>query len=219
MRDRLFRITGIVMMVLGAGILALVAAYWGYGLVAQARINAQIAQQTPQVKEEPPAFLPRGEVKPLVGSPDLPSATWIKIPSIEVDSKVVELGTVLENGQLVYQTPDHAVGHYIGSADAGETGNVVMYGHISSPLKGEGNVFRRLPEIKPGDEVFLTSAAGRFTYVVVKTVIVTPDRTDVMDQTQDARLTLLTCYPDWVYSHRFIAVAMLTAFEPAVRGL
>lgn len=211
MSDRLWRILGIVMMVFGVGLLALVGAYWGYNWLASSQVNAQ-------VKAEPPVFLPRGEATPASANPDRPPATWIKIPSIEVDSKVVELGTVLENGQLVYQTPDHAVGHYIGSADAGEQGNVVMYGHISSPLKGEGNVFRRLPEIKPGDEVLLTSAAGDFTYTVVKTMIVTPDRVDLMDPTPDARLTLITCYPDWVYSHRFIAIAMLTGFVPARGG-
>ena len=146
-------------------------------------------------------------------SPNMPSAERIRIPSIGVDAKVVELGIKLERGQWVWETASHAVGHLLGSADPGEMGNVALTGHISSPVKGEGSVFASLPRVKEGDWIFVESQAGAFAYRVKEIRLVGPTDVEVLYPTSSETLTLITCYPDLVYSHRLVVVAT-PAFLP-----
>jgi LPXTG-site transpeptidase (sortase) family protein len=143
----------------------------------------------------------------------------VRIPSIGVDSPVVELGTVLdEKGQWVWETPKHAVGHHRGTAGPGEAGNMVLSGHISSPVRGEGNVFAALPRVKLGDELVVETKRGRFLYRVVTRRVVEPDAVDVMAPTEAAMATLITCYPDWVYSHRLVLTAEPLGYQPGDRS-
>jgi LPXTG-site transpeptidase (sortase) family protein len=44
-------------------------------------------------------------------------------------------------------------------------------------------------------------------YVVVETKTVTPDAVDVLDPTDKAMVTMITCVPDGIYSHRLIVRA------------
>lgn len=137
-----------------------------------------------------------------------PPATWIVIPKIEVDSRVVELNIKMENGAPVWETPNHAVGHYAGTANPGEIGNVAMAGHMRSPVKGEGMVFNRLPELTAGDEVILTNGEGQeFDYAVTEVRVALPTETSILDPTPDETLTLMACVPDWVFSHRLVVTA------------
>ena len=71
----------------------------------------------------------------------------LQIPSIDLDSKVVAVGTKTDDkGRLLWETAAFAVGHHKGSGLPGESGNVVLSGHISSPR--EGNVFNKLPQVE-----------------------------------------------------------------------
>ncbi|MBI4498338.1 MAG: class D sortase [Chloroflexi bacterium] len=155
---------------------------------------------------------------PFVSRVPFPPAQQVQIPRLEIDSHIVELGTKVQDGQLVWETPKWAVGHHKGTANPGEIGNAVFSGHISSPLSNEGNVFQRLPEIQLGDEIIVTSDLGTFFYRVTETKVVTPDRIDVMDPTPEPVITLITCVPDWVYSHRLIVTAKPYRWEYAAPG-
>lgn len=143
---------------------------------------------------------------PFVSKADFPAVTRVQIPRLEIDSRTMELGTVVENGELVWETPKHVVGHHQGTANPGETGNMVLSGHISSPRRKEGNIFQRLREIKPGDEVIVTSDLVTVVYRVAETRVVEPHQVEVMDQTAEPIVTLITCVPDWVYTHRLIVI-------------
>jgi LPXTG-site transpeptidase (sortase) family protein len=134
-------------------------------------------------------------------------ANRIIIPAIEVDSRVVELGIIFEDGEWQWERPVHAVGHLKGTADPGQTGNIVMSGHISSPIRGEGQVFKRLPEIKVDDVVVLYTPIRAFAYQVVAKKVVLPTELSVLKPTPDETLTLITCVPDYIYSHRLIVTA------------
>ena len=81
-----------------------------------------------------------------------------------------------------------AVGHIRGTASPGEGGNVGLAGHRDT-------FFRRLREIRSGDEVRLTTLDGRFSYRVTSTSIVLPDDSHVLQDTPAPSLTLVTCYP------------------------
>jgi sortase A len=130
----------------------------------------------------------------------------IIIPTIGVDAKVVALGVRTNaRGELEWETAAFAVGHHAGSANPGEGGNIVLSGHISS--LNEGAVFKRLPELQHGHGVILMTATQSYLYQVESTRVVLPQEVSVMDPTDREQVTLITCVPDGVYTHRLIVTA------------
>lgn len=144
-----------------------------------------------------------------------PAASRIVIPAIGVDAPAVELSVVWDGDSRVWQRPKNSVGHHHGTANPGEIGNSVMSGHINSPIRGEGKVFQRLPEIpqliKNGDivEVFVYTPAKTYVYQVVKTDVLKPEDLDVFTPADKPTLTLITCVPDLVFSDRLVITALL----------
>jgi sortase A len=140
-------------------------------------------------------------------SPALPARRVI-IPTIGVDSKVIQLGTRLDRaGNLAWETAPFAVGQHKGLAGPGEIGNMVLSGHISSPA--EGAVFHQLPDLKTGDGIIVATEERQYLYRVIDVKTVKPDQVSVLDQTPDPNLTLITCVPDKIYSHRLVVTARL----------
>jgi len=144
---------------------------------------------------------------PAIPRPDLPSR--IVIPSIALDAKVVEVGIVVEKAKPVWDTAAFAVGFHRGTALPGTRGNAVMAGHISSPVSKRGDVFRRLPEVRINDRVQVYVGERRVTYEVTEVRVVAPTAVQVMSQTPDATLTLITCYPNNDFSKRLVVVGKL----------
>ena len=104
----------------------------------------------------------------------------ISIPRLDVSTIVLEGvdATTLRLG----------AGHIPETAVPGEHGNVGIAAHRDS-------FFRALKDIRKNDIVRLETLDGTFQYRVDWTRIVTPDATEVLDDTGDAELTLVTCYP------------------------
>jgi sortase A len=122
----------------------------------------------------------------------------IEIPKIGVKDAVVE-GTTDDD---LRKGP----GHYAGSAQPGQLGNVAIAGHRTT----YGAPFGRLNELQVNDEIFVTTGAGRFRYVVSKApFVVLPTQREVVAPTKDAELTLTTCHPRYQASHRLIVQARL----------
>jgi sortase A len=176
---------------------------------AAASDTSDTAVATPS-GEEPAVFAAKQEATPAPGVQPGMLPVKLRIQSIGLnDAKVIEVGTAVEKGVLVWVTADHAVGHHMGTAVPGQTGNCVLSGHISSPVRGQGNIFHSLPSLadKIGSTASVQVADGSWHhYQIVGTNVVTPAETWVTDPTPTPVLTLLTCVPDGVYSHRFLAV-------------
>jgi sortase A len=135
-------------------------------------------------------------------------ARRIVIPTIGLDSKVIQLGTRLDrNGQIAWETAPFAVGQHKGMAGPGQNGNMILSGHISSP--SEGAVFHSLPELQVGQGVVIATEERQYLYRVTDVKTVTPDQVSVLDQTPDPTATLITCVPDGIYSHRLVVTARL----------
>jgi sortase A len=130
--------------------------------------------------------------------------TRVVIPSIEVDSKVVEVGwDVLQQGEqqvAVWQVAEYAVGQHRGSANPGEGGNVVMAGHVG----GYGKVFKDLYYVNPGDQITIYSAGQQYLYTVQERLLVTEEGVSAEQHVANAQLiaptdhevvTLVTCWP------------------------
>lgn len=86
------------------------------------------------------------------------------------------------------KTLRRAVGHVPGTALPGAPGNVAIAGHRDT-------FFRGLRKIQPGDEITLTTLNGAAHYRVDSTQVVEPGNVSVLDNSADAILTLVTCYP------------------------
>jgi len=80
------------------------------------------------------------------------------------------------------------VGHYAGSVLPGEPDNAVLSGHRDT-------VFRRIGELRVGDELIVKFPHGTFVYEIQKTWVTKPnDRTVIVPHGKPV-LTLTTCYP------------------------
>ena len=141
--------------------------------------------------------------------------TRIAIPLIGVDSAISELAIVNVGDSREYETPKNLVGHIPQSPNPGELGNAWYFGHLESPIRGEGSVFKRLPEIpdllRDGDDVFveLDAEDGRtYLYKVSRTEVMHADELRLYDAAQ-AQLTLVACVPRLVYDHRIVVTAEL----------
>ena len=86
-------------------------------------------------------------------------ALSIQIPLIGVDSKIENLSIVEKDGVKAYENPKNVVGR-IATNDKFKTSVPGwFFGHLESPIKGEGNVFHNLPEVaqhlRNGDPVYI----------------------------------------------------------------
>src|SRR5215469_11925976 len=81
-----------------------------------------------------------------------------------------------------------AAGHIEGTALPGLSGNMGIAAHRDT-------FFGPLREIRPDDVITVRTLSGIYTYVVKSTEVVTPTDVWVLQQTTDAELTLVTCYP------------------------
>jgi sortase A len=147
-----------------------------------------------------------------------PTPPRLEIPKIGLSAGISEvIWRVVEtnDGPLgVWDTVETGVGHHQGSAQPGERGNVVISGHS----RGQGS-FAQLAELASGDEVVLVAEDGRsYLYRVVEMVTVAEVGASLEERrahaqymlpTDDARLTLITCWPPWAYTHRLIVIARL----------
>ena len=97
------------------------------------------------------------------------------------------VSTIVREG-IDPQTLRLAVGHIPGTARPGESGNIGLAGHRDT-------FFRRLQNIRVGDDLRLTTAEGSYVYRVSSTSIVSPKDTSALDETTRPSLTLVTCYP------------------------
>jgi sortase A len=174
---------------------------------------------------EPSAFVPQPEDWVARATP---SATQTPTPTPTIDPKLL-LPSRLRIPVMFLDSPIHEVrinmgnwevspmdiGHHEGTANPGEVGNVVLAGHrdINSAL------FRELDRLQPGDSVFVSNNLREYRYVVTDSFVVTPDHTEVMDPTDDKRVTLITCTPIGLATQRLIVVATLDeSYTPGDAG-
>lgn len=99
-----------------------------------------------------------------------------------------------------------ALGHMEGTALPGHSGNCVIVGHRNYSF---GLHLNRLGEVDAEDEITITTKEGAFTYTVTEIKVVEPKDLSVLEQTEEPRLTLITCTPIYIATHRLIVIAEL----------
>jgi sortase A len=130
-------------------------------------------------------------------TPSPEQAIRIQIPAINVDAPVVQ-----GDG---WEQLKKGVGQHIGSANPGDTSNVVLTAH--NDVFGE--IFRDLDRLKPGDAIIIYTAQRAYTYLVTDSQVVEPTQVEVMAPTPRPVMTLISCYPYLIDNQRIVVRAHL----------
>lgn len=123
----------------------------------------------------------------------------LRVPRLSLEAPVFE-------GALDHEL-DRGPGWIRGTAPVGSRGNLAIAGH-------RDGFFRALKDIREGDVIEVLGSVTRTRYRVEETSIVAPDAIHVLDPTDAAVLTLVTCYPFYFVGHapeRFIVRAIAEA--------
>ncbi len=140
--------------------------------------------------------------------------TRLVIPAIQLDAPIETVRWHTVDGVSQWDVPDHfAAGWLMTSATLGQPGNTALTGHHNI----DGEVFRYLVNLKPGDRITIYSGDTPFYYEVTMRKIL-PERGQPdavrrenarwIQPTEDERITLTTCWPYTSNTHRLIIVAM-----------
>lgn len=151
---------------------------------AKPRPGKPVRPTTTTVYDAPP---------PVAGDP----VAQIRIPKIGLTRYVVEGVGVSDLKK--------APGHYPMTPLPGQPGNAAIAGHRTT----YGQPFYDLDELEAGDEINVRTLQGDFRYVVDSKLVVSPDQTEVLAPTDEARLTLTTCEPRFSARRRLIVSAVL----------
>ena len=165
----------------------------------------------------PEGFMPVDASDTSLLSDDAERGVRMRIPAIDLDGTVSELEILDLGDSRAWSTPDNVVGHIPTTANPGEAANGWYFGHLDNFISNEGDIFRRLPEISkmikndPVD-IFITTSDSEYMYRVTTTRQV--HRDDLyLTKTNNAQISLVTCWPFRVYDHRIVVSAVLIAVK------
>ncbi|MBV4417849.1 class D sortase [Clostridium tyrobutyricum] len=102
------------------------------------------------------------------------------------------------------RTLKYAVGHFKNTAMPGQKGNFALAGHRSYTY---GQYFNRLGELKNGDEIYVETINKNYKYTIYSIKVVLPNQIEVLNPTKDSTITLVTCTPIRIATHRLIIKA------------
>jgi sortase A len=165
------RVISLALVVIGVVLLGYVAGqYWG---MYRSQKNLEIEWQRQAATVSVPGKAP-------VSSDQL--LTRMQIPKIQMDAIVVEGASRRELSE--------GPGHMKLTAQPGEPGNAVITAHRDT-------FFRHIYELNKGDQIQVRRSGRTFTYEVTGKRIVMPEDVSVIKPTDNAQLTLITCYPTY----------------------
>lgn len=189
------KVVGIIFIVIGLAVVG-TALYMRYSAERVQRAMINSFEKTIEDIDKNGLINISRDASPAIKPPseDIIAAIGImKIPKIDLK---VAIGEGVDNNTLKY-----AVGHFQGTAMPGEKGNFSVAGHRSYTYS---EYFNRLDELKVGDDIIVQSKKGEFTYKIYEKKVVEPTEVSVLDRTKDATITLVTCTPIRVATHRLI---------------
>lgn len=136
-------------------------------------------------------------VPPPIPTPGPETARRLEIPALSGDYPIVQGDD--------WEQLKQGIGQYAASGRPGKPGNVVLSGH--NDIYGEP--FRYLDRLQPGDEIIISTERQAYTYVVDEIRVVEPTDVWVMGPTDDAQVTLISCYPYRVNTRRIVVFGRL----------
>lgn len=177
---------------LAAGV-AMLAAYFG----ARAHGDAERREAIARFEHAEPIPVPLAATTLATPSPD--QSDWSDarraayaasdpgrtLAVLRIDAVALEVPVFAGTGE---RDLNRGAGHIEGTAAPGAPGNVGIAAH-------RDGWFRALEHVAVGDDVELVTRDGRRRYRVTELTVVEPSEVSVLAPTEDAALTLVTCYP------------------------
>lgn len=185
---------------------------WGTTAFARDRAVEEIAHLRTSWAGPLPAELHQDdpEAPPIVGEPRLHQANWLlRIPALGAEWPVI---AGVDEDDL-----NRGVGWYPGTARPGQVGNFAVAGNCLT----DGEPFRRLLELRRGEEIVVETRTATFTYEIVSApaeltvqaedswvLDPVPGQTDVVPH--EALITLTTCEDLFPTQDRAVGFGKLT---------
>ncbi len=151
-----------------------------------------------------------------VKTPDMADPVEIFIPIIDVRASIQDVGISLR-GNMAVPSNYRDVGWYRYGPKPGEVGSAVMAGHYDNGA-GFGAVFRRLEEVRSGDDIYITNGQGVTVHFIVREVLrysyLDMPLTKIFNTKDSSWLNLITCSGQWLddentYTERIVVFAEL----------
>lgn len=119
-----------------------------------------------------------------------------------LDIPKIDIEVALKRG-VTDEVLDTAVGHFENTPMPGEYGNFAVAGHRAYT---KNKFFFNLDKVEIGDEINILENETNHKYIVDSIEVVTPDKVDVVESKDmdKKEITLVTCTPKYVGSHRLI---------------
>lgn len=132
--------------------------------------------------------------------PDLSSVhARLFIERVAIDGKIVEGSDE--------QVMNYGFWHFPSASPYAQKGNVVIIGHRYLNVPPRKDTFYHLDKVRTGDTVVIQTDTDRFMYKVRYVAIIQATETSVLQQTENAQLTLITCHPLWTSRERLVIIA------------
>ena len=130
----------------------------------------------------------------------VPDDNRLIIPKISVDSPIGESTDKNALGQGMLHIPNTS------TPDLG--GNTVIIGHRVLFTSGPNTLYN-LDKVAVNDLIFVYWKGKEYVYKVFKIKIVSPEQTNIEDNTNESIITLYTCTPRWTSQKRLVVRAIL----------
>lgn len=112
--------------------------------------------------------------------------------------------------------------HYPGTSFPGQSGNIAITGHSSYFPWDPGrfkDVFALLHDVVVGDNIVMYWDQKKYVYEIEEIKVVLPEDIEVLKQTPDERLTLITCTPVGTNLKRLVVIAKPVGVEESTKVL
>lgn len=176
MKEKLRRITGIILILIGLAIIASIV----YKKIETNKKQKELQNILEEVINEESKELTEEEEEKLING--YKPIALMEIPSIGLSQGIVE---GINDDVLQYY-----LGHFETSVGPGEDGNFSVAGHRVSDYS---EAFVNLYKAEIGDEIIVKANKKKYIYKITESFIVSPDQVDVLEDTQDPTITLVTC--------------------------
>jgi LPXTG-site transpeptidase (sortase) family protein len=138
--------------------------------------------------------------------------THLALPRVGIETAVVPAPFILHGEEGSWDVPPFVAGHAEFTAGAGQPGNAIVLGHVTS--LGLGNVFETLDRARVGDLIRITSGEAEYAYQVVDVRRVSRTDISVLDPADTPTVSLITCTGRWLpqlrdYAERLVVRAEL----------
>ncbi|GAA0818238.1 sortase [Clostridium tertium] len=176
MKEKIRRGIGIILIIVGLALIVSIV----YKKMETSKKQKELQNILEQVISEDPEDGSEGKQEISINGYE--PVALIEIPSINLSQGLVE--------GITDDILQYYLGHFETSVKPGEKGNFAVAGHRVSDYS---EAFVNLYKVEAEDEVIVKANKKEYIYKVTENFIVDPSRVDVLDNTDDATITLITC--------------------------